>query len=282
VNSTFTEHLCRVSQSDRCQRQAEFTLPEGDYRFRADFNGTQFWSGTENDCTIPGCREASVTVSQPLTVTVQNTDGEPQEGINLYAFSGSTYAGYHKVTDANGEAEFTLPEGDYRFRADLNGTQFWSSTENNCTIPGCGSASVTVSKPVTVTVQNGSRGAESGVNVYAFEGTTYAGYHQVSDENGETVFTLPLGNYRFRADFDGEQYWSGSENSCPIPGCESDTVIVGPILDTPTPTVTAPATLSPTVTATQTPAATLTPTEIPTLTERLQNCQPSPSPLRRQ
>jgi YD repeat-containing protein len=70
----------------------------------------------------------------------------------VYAFSGTVYAGYNKTTDASGWATFTLPFGDYRFRADKNGTQFWSDTENHCTLPGCTNA------VITTTVQAGLLG----------------------------------------------------------------------------------------------------------------------------
>jgi RHS repeat-associated protein len=41
------------------------------------------------------------------------------------------------------------------------------------------------------------------------------------------VFTLPQGDYRFRADKDGGQYWSGESNHCAVPGCTVVTVTVG-------------------------------------------------------
>jgi hypothetical protein len=64
-----------------------------------------------------------------------NTDGSPQQGIPVYAFNGATYTGFNGKTDADGRAAFTLPTGNYRFRADLNGTQFWSNTQNHCIVP---------------------------------------------------------------------------------------------------------------------------------------------------
>ncbi len=62
------------------------------------------------------------------------------------------------------------------------------------------------------------------VNVYAFDGETYAGYSGISDGGGQVIFTLPQGDYHFRADYDGVQFWSNNENSCTIPGCEEDAV----------------------------------------------------------
>jgi len=109
-------------------------------------------------------------VTKPVTVTVVDTDTVPQEGLNVYVFDGTTYTGSNGVSDVNGEVVFTLPHGDYRFRADLSGTQFWSGETNHCTLPGCETTSVTVAKPVVVTVSNTDLVAQEGLSVYAFDG----------------------------------------------------------------------------------------------------------------
>lgn len=235
--------------------QVTLTLPVGSYRFRADLNGTQFWSGTSNHCDVPGCGSASITVSKPMMVTVLDTDGAPKAGLNVYAFNGSTYTGYSKITNADGQAVFTLPLGSYRFRADLNGTQFWSDTANHCDIPDCENAQVTVTNPITVTILDEGGAPKSGVTVYAFNGSTYSGYSKVSDASGQADFTLPAGDYRFRADDSGTQYWSDSANHCRVPGCLSASVSVGPAM---TATVEPP--------ATEPPVPTEIPTEVPTET----------------
>jgi RHS repeat-associated protein len=206
--------------------QVSLTLPIGDYRFRADSGGTQFWSGETDHCTIPGCLDATVVVTVPLTVTVEDTNGQPKEGLPVYAFDGSTYTDYHGTTDVNGEVELTLPEGSYRFRADFNETQFWSGEANHCAVPGCSNATVVVTLPVTVTVEDTNGAPKEGVPVYVFDGTTYTNFNGTTDINGEVVFTLPQGSYRFRVDHNGTQFWSDEVNHCLIPGCESAIVVV--------------------------------------------------------
>ena len=148
-----------------------------------------------------------------------DTDAIPQEGLPVYVFDGAVYTGYNGVTDANGEVVFTLPQGDYRFRSDRNGTQFWSGGTDHCTIPGCSEASVTMTIPVIVTVQSETGSAYPDLPVYVFDGDSYTGYNGTSDENGQVIFTLTSGDYRFRADYDGVQFWSGLANHCTIPGC---------------------------------------------------------------
>jgi RHS repeat-associated protein len=235
--------------------EVEFTLLQGSYRFRADFNGTEFWSGETNHCDIPGCESASVVVTLPVTVTVEDTDGLPKEGLPVYAFDGSTYTGFNDSTDVNGEVQFTLQQGDYRFRSDLNDTQFWSGDVNHCAIPGCLDATVVVTVPLTVTVEDTNGQPKEGVPVYAFDGTTYTGYNGTTNVDGQVDFTLLQGSYRFRADYNGEQYWSGDENHCDIPGCEAVTIVAG---EAPTPTDT------PEPTPTDTPEPTNTPEPTPT------------------
>ncbi len=200
------------------------TLPQGDYRFRADYDGTQFWSGDVNHCTIAGCESATVEVTLPVTITVLDTDAVPQEGLPVYVFDGTTYTGFNGTTDVNGEMDFTLPHGDYRFRSDLNSTQFWSDAQNHCTIPDCEAASITVTIPVTVTVQSQTGTPYPDLPVYVFSGEIYTGFNGVSDENGQVVFTLPVGDYRFRSDYDNVQFWSDEIDHCTIPGCLEATV----------------------------------------------------------
>ncbi|MDF1499962.1 MAG: hypothetical protein P1P76_05805 [Anaerolineales bacterium] len=85
---------------------------------------------------MPGCTLANGTVTIPIVVTVASETGSPYPDLPGYAFNGESYAGYYGTTDSNGETSFTMPQGDYRFRSDLNGTHFWSWEANHCTIPG--------------------------------------------------------------------------------------------------------------------------------------------------
>jgi hypothetical protein len=45
----------------------------------------------------------------------------PEAGLHVYAFDDATYTNYNGVTDASGHVVLTLPQGEYRFRADKNG-----------------------------------------------------------------------------------------------------------------------------------------------------------------
>ena len=204
--------------------QSSLTLPQGNYRFRADLNATQFWSGVADTCVLPGCTTDSVIVTTPVTITVKDTSGAAQAGLNVFVFTGTTYTNYSGKTDANGQVSLTLPQGNYHFRADLNGTQFWSGTDNTCMIPNCTTADITVTLPVSVKVEGVDHSPFEGIQVYAFDGTTYKGYSGTSGKDGLVSFTLPAGNYRFRGDLESTQFWSSTDNQCILPGCATATI----------------------------------------------------------
>ena len=106
------------------------------------------------------------------------------------AFDETTYTGYHVVTNASGQTPAT---GNYHFRADLNGTQFWNSTENNCDPnAACPATAITITKPVTITV-NGLKGHSVKIGgLY-----TDIGLNCITDASGQVAFSLSNGTYRF-------------------------------------------------------------------------------------
>ena len=88
-------------------------------------------------------------------------------------------------------------------------------------MPGCSTAAITTTIPMTVTVLDlsSSTRTKTGLRVYAFDGTTYTNYSATTNAEGQAVFTLPIGSYRFRADLSGYEFWSDDENHCTLPGC---------------------------------------------------------------
>jgi serine protease len=208
------------------QGRVSFTLPDGDYRFRVYKNSRSFWSGTTDHCSIPGCYDASVTVDNSVVVTVLDSEGHPENGINVQAYNGSTFAGFSMYTDGQGQAVMALPAGEYRFRVVKGGTSFWSGASNHCPVPGCSAAAITTALPVTVTVLNLDGQAEAGLSVMAYSGATYAGYSGTTNAQGQVSFTMPMGSYRFRASKANRFFWSGAVNHCTVPGCTVATVTV--------------------------------------------------------
>jgi hypothetical protein len=107
--------------------QAGFRLPAGDYNFRADYLGSQYFSG---NTTLIADQLNPITVSTGggnFTLTVQEAAGVPMAGITCHLFSASgTYLGHQRATSDQGEASFELADGSYKVRVDHLGYQFWT------------------------------------------------------------------------------------------------------------------------------------------------------------
>ncbi len=215
---------------------ATFNLPAGDYRFATDdVNGTRYYSGSVNTCTVPTCVANSITlpVFGAVAVTVQDTGGAPFVGQVVYAFNNTTYTGILATTDGAGLAIFNLPAGDYRFATDFNATRYYSDVANHCTVPGCISATITIPvySSVTVTVADTNGAPLVSQVVYAFDGPAYIGFSTMTDGAGVATFNLPAGDYRFATDVNNTRYYSGAGNTClgvgtPLTGCTTDSITI--------------------------------------------------------
>ncbi|KJR43414.1 YD repeat-containing protein [Candidatus Magnetoovum chiemensis] len=186
-----------------------FRVPAGDYKIRADYMGWQFWSDP-----ISVSDDTSINLTLPhkdVNITLMgnyNGDLKPREGIASYLFSsGNTYIGIKKQTDSNGTTSFNLPEQSYKARFDYLGMQFWTEA-------------FTWSDSV-VSIQEGIADVRLtnigeplvGIKVYLFSQTgSYCNISMVTDENGIARFRVPQGTWNFRADFMGNQYWSGEKS----------------------------------------------------------------------
>ncbi len=194
-----------------------FSLPEKAYKLRADYLGSQYWSesfaGSDTSVTIPEGR-ALVTVG---------TEDHPIQGIKVYVFSGDSYTGLNSVTDGEGVAEFNLPQGTWRFRADYMGAKFWGAgavlaDQNNPVAidPGNTSLALTVEKTADHPLE--------GVNVYAFTAAgAYIGLLKTTSDTGLVNFDLPRGEYQFRADYLGYKFWTGN---LALPDVSSETLSI--------------------------------------------------------
>jgi YD repeat-containing protein len=197
-----------LNQATDTAGKVSFHLPAQSYKFRVDYQGSQFWSA---ETLLQADQTNPITVSvggAVFTVQVLTGPTAPPVGVKCYAFTSTgTYLGMSGTTDANGAVAFALANGAYKFRVDYLGYQFWSAV---VTIPDVSSVEVTIpGEQVEVTVTT-SAGQASGLKVYLFtESGTYLGLNQQTDAAGKVSFDLPIGkNYKFRADVAGNQYWS--------------------------------------------------------------------------
>lgn len=206
--STGGAYLNLFQETDTCGNVL-FHVPQGTYKVRADYLGYQFWSP---DTQITENTDIDLEIShQDVTFTVNTVfegTSDPLQGVRAYLFTGSNaYMNLYETTQADGTVVFNLPEKAYKVRADYLDGQYFSdiSTWQNrdIQIP-------MADAPVTV---SGNGQLLSGINVYVFSETgTYLNISGSTDETGSVLFRLPAGNYRFRADYQSNMFWSGVQN----------------------------------------------------------------------
>jgi len=188
----------------------DFILPEGTYKFRADYQGSQYWATQ----VVTAHQVNEVTLSMgggPFTLTVEKAAGVPLTGVPVYVFSSAgNYLGLTRQTDSQGQVSFSLSDGSYKFRADYRGYQFWS---NIVAVPGTLLDVLAIPhNDVTVTVNelyNAISTPLENIKVYLFTPAgSYLGLNAVTDAQGRVTFNLPQKDYKVRADFLGGKYWS--------------------------------------------------------------------------
>jgi len=187
------------------QGTASLEVSSGQYKIRVDYLGYQFWSEViDTDFLL------AAVLSLPhhyVTITVagdHNLDIQPRINLKTYLFTPTgSYLGRYEVTDNQGLAIFNLPEKEYKVRVDYLSQQFWSEGFNSV------DKTVTIDEGIAEVTVTSSGFPIEGVKTYVFNGTgSYLGLYDTSDSDGKTLFRLPEGDYNFRADYMGNQYWS--------------------------------------------------------------------------
>ncbi len=203
-----SESYLSVKKTTSVDGLAEFRLPAGVYKFRADYQGNQYWANAVLDEDLVNNVEID-TGGGEFVLTV-DTGAGPLTDTRIYVFnSRGTYLGIYGNTDSNGRVFFSLPDGSYKFRADHLGNQFWTEVYE---LPGTLSGVFTIPhQEVSITVEGRYLEAEAmeGLKVYLFTPSgSYLSQYQVSDENGRVSFILPDREYKVRVDYLGRQFWS--------------------------------------------------------------------------
>lgn len=184
--------------------QTSFDLTSGRYKIRIDYLGSNFWTDVID---ISDTLTLTKTIPhQSVTIAVQGAlggDVHPRSGVLVYLFSpADAYLSVNVTTDANGQAQFNLPEIPFKVRADYLGQHYWSGEltwqDTAVTIPE-GTAYVHVSL-------SGQNIQSAPVYVYSAAGA-YLGINGTTNANGIIEFRLPADSYKFRADYQGNQYW---------------------------------------------------------------------------
>jgi len=197
-----------VSAKSDASGKVSLRLPAQTFKFRADYQGAQFFSAnttlladTVNPVTI-------ATGGGTFTLTLQSATGRSLAGVSCHLFtSAGSYLNAARTTNDAGQALFDLATGSYKFRIDYRGYQFWTDT---VTLPGAGSLTYRIAEETVAVTTLRAGAAQSGASVYLFtQAGTYLNQSAKSDASGQVSFVLPAGKaYTFRADFLGSQYWS--------------------------------------------------------------------------
>jgi hypothetical protein len=197
-----------VSGTTNTSGIVQFRLPADSYKFRADYQGSQFWmsAGIAQDVTT---NVNLNTGGGQFTLGVDNGQ-TPLVGVKAYVFSPSgTYLGMTSTTNASGQVSFALARGSYKFRVDHQGYQFWSDVY---TIPTSPSGILSIPhRKVTISVQGwfDTHQPMPGIRVYLFAPSgSYLGTYLTTTSDGTVVFTLPDKQYKVRCDYLGLQFFS--------------------------------------------------------------------------
>ncbi len=208
---TVSGSYLNMNQSTNANGKALFRLPAGAYKFRADYQNNQYWSGNE---TLAAGQVNPIPISTgggAFTLTVLLTSTDPLVGARCYAFSAQgSYLGMSGTTDTNGQVTFNLADGNYKYRVDYLGYQFWTGIYS---VPDTLSDNYLIAhQDVVVTVEGlyqSTPAPLSGVKVYLFtSGGSYMSQNKTTDANGQVTFNLPAVAYKVRADYLGYQFWS--------------------------------------------------------------------------
>ena len=204
-SGTYTNYSVQTTEGT-----ATFELSDGPYKFRADYLHGQYWS---NVITSPATNSAFIELSVstiPIRVAALNGDGIAD--VQVFAFRyPNTYISLNANSNEMGEVSFSLPLGEYSFRADYQGKQFWKTQVSApLSVPGEIQVIETGQRPVTVRLLP----PFVGVPMFVFKApSSYLSIQQQSGADGQTTFNLSDGEYRIRADYDGVQYWSEAFDS---------------------------------------------------------------------
>jgi len=197
-----------IRQTTDSDGKVFFQLPEGEYKFRLDYQDNRYWSAIE---AVKADQLNVTTISTgggSFAVSVSKGNVEPLAGVKCYVFSADdVYLGMYGATDDNGQIFFDLADRNFRFRVDYLSTQFWS---DEASVPEVLSTDMVIAhETVEVTVTTGTGAAED-VKVYLFSASgTYLSRYKETDTAGIVSFDLPVGSsYQFRADILGSRYWS--------------------------------------------------------------------------
>ena len=211
---------------------ATLQLKKGSYRFDVPGQGSGFFfrSGASGSCAVPTCTSASVTITTPVTVTIVDEDSHPVVNAEVLAWDNS--GNYLNVgySGTDGTVELSVPVGSYRFAVPETGIFLTSGAVGSCAVPGCTTASVTITE-VTVTINDENGSVASNNEVLAVDPSGNYINAVYTDSTGTATIAVPPGPYQFVTPRQGIMFPSGPPGSCTVPTCRSATITIPPPIE---------------------------------------------------
>ncbi len=176
--------------------RAVYNLADGEYQIAIDYMGYRWWTGT---VTIPAMDQLDYVIDhvqvQVSVLRQYNNDIQPLAGteVSLRTPEGTSSL-VSAMTDEQGRAVFSLPEGDYQAEVHYLGTSVNSDIFNRT------DTEIVIEEGIgEVHVMEGDTPL-AGIEVTVFDKSgTFLNISAVTDEEGIALFRLPSGVYRFVA-----------------------------------------------------------------------------------
>jgi len=212
VSAWDTSTAIGYSRTTNASGTASFSLLDGQYRFRVSHNGKHFFSETVS------AGSSTVIDMTPYTKVLVTLAGEPWAGVSVQSFDGTENAKYSRVTNAEGVATFSVPDGTWRFRVSRHGRQHFSEE-----VERGSQAVVQVPKDTDIFVQGLDTPAGLNVSMVDLENQAL-GYSRKLSSEGLAQFSISTNVLlKFLVNFNGRQFFSE-----PTYSSESATIVIPP------------------------------------------------------
>jgi len=179
----------------------------GNFKFQTYYQGqNHYWSEI---AIIPDEKQATIyTGQEPFPVKVVDAAGNGISGARVYSYTErGGWSGKYGNTGSDGTVSLDMAEGNFKFSAYYQGQRYWSEVAS---LHQDSSATIkTGQKAFSVKVVDATGNGISGVLVYAYtDKSGWAGEYGNTGSDGTVSLDMAEGNFKFRAIYQGHNYWS--------------------------------------------------------------------------
>ena len=177
---------------------ASFVLNHGTYSFVATYDGDDYPAA--GSYTLPDTNLAIIQINPPestidFTVRVEDSLSQPISGITVTLHdTGGAYQNVSAVTNSGGNAVLSVPGGDFKFKAVVDETNYWSAEVDTQV-----TTSTTISVPIadyTIAIKRNGKNFNGATVTALLPNGDSTGISGVTSK-GEVTLTLSPGTYKF-------------------------------------------------------------------------------------